>query len=43
MIVSKEKKELATIPYQAISKGHQDKELTKAISKIGFQANQIGY
>jgi len=43
LIVSKEKKELATIPYQAINQESiQDKkELTKAISKDWFQANRL--
>ena len=43
LIVSKEKKELATIPYQAINQESiQDKKkLTKAISKDWFQVNRL--
>lgn len=43
LIILKEKKELATIPYQAINQESiQDKkELTKAISKDWFQANRL--
>ena len=43
LIILKEKKELATIPYQAINQESiQDKKaLTKAISKDWFQANRL--